>query len=136
VKKEFFFDDGQILIINEDIFTTKKIAPESIDLVVTSPPYNVDIKYSSHDDQLTYDQYLTFSRRWMRRCFSWLKNDGRFCLNIPLDKNKSGQQSIGADLTTIAKKSALRITQRLYGTRGISRAGPPGDPGQALRHRM
>jgi len=44
VKKEFFFDDGQILIINEDIFTTKKIAPESIDLVVTSPPYNVDIK--------------------------------------------------------------------------------------------
>jgi site-specific DNA-methyltransferase (adenine-specific) len=104
VKKDFFFDNGQIRILNEDIFTTKKIAPESIDLVVTSPPYNVDIKYSSHDDQLTYDQYLTFSRRWMKRCYSWLKDDGRFCLNIPLDKNKGGQQSIGADLTTIAKK--------------------------------
>jgi site-specific DNA-methyltransferase (adenine-specific) len=31
------------------------------------------------------------------------KNDGRFCLNIPLDKNKGGQQSVCADITTIAK---------------------------------
>ncbi len=32
------------------------------------------------------------------------KADGRFCLNIPLDKNKDGQQSVLADLTTIAKR--------------------------------
>ena len=104
MKKSFFFDDGQTFIINGDIFTTKKIAAGSIDLVVTSPPYNVDIQYNSHNDQLTYDEYRNFSRRWMKRCFTWLKDDGRFCLNIPLDKNKGGQQSVGADLTTIAKK--------------------------------
>jgi len=104
VKKSFFFDDGQTFIINGDIFTTKKIAAGSIDLIVTSPPYNVDIQYNSHNDQLTYDEYRDFSRRWMKRCFAWLKDDGRFCLNIPLDKNKGGQQSVGADLTTIAKK--------------------------------
>ena len=104
MKKSFFFDDGQTFIINGDIFTTKKIAAGSIDLIVTSPPYNVDIQYNSHNDQLTYDEYRDFSRRWMKRCFAWLKDDGRFCLNIPLDKNKGGQQSVGADLTTIAKK--------------------------------
>ncbi|HUW85794.1 MAG TPA: site-specific DNA-methyltransferase [Methanoregula sp.] len=104
MKKSFFFDDGQTFIINGDIFTTKKIAAGSIDLIVTSPPYNVDIQYNSHNDQLTYDEYRNFSRRWMKRCFTWLKDDGRFCLNIPLDKNKGGQQSVGADLTTIAKK--------------------------------
>jgi site-specific DNA-methyltransferase (adenine-specific) len=32
------------------------------------------------------------------------KDDGRFCLNIPLDKNKGGQQSVCADITTIAKQ--------------------------------
>jgi site-specific DNA-methyltransferase (adenine-specific) len=64
----------------------------------------VDIQYTSHDDHLTYDEYRDFSRRWMKRCFTWLKDDGRFCLNIPLDKNKGGQQSVGADFTTIAKK--------------------------------
>lgn len=104
MEKGFFFDNGRSSIINEDIFTTKKIAAGSIDLLVTSPPYNVDIPYSSHDDCSTYEEYRDFSRRWMKRCFTWLKDDGRFCLNIPLDKNKGGQQSVGADLTTIAKK--------------------------------
>jgi site-specific DNA-methyltransferase (adenine-specific) len=104
VEKPFFFDNGQIRIVNEDIFTTKKIAADSIDLLITSPPYNVDIQYTSHYDRLSYDEYREFSRRWMKRCFAWLKDDGRFCLNIPLDKNKGGQQSVGADLTTIAKK--------------------------------
>lgn len=33
-----------------------------------------------------------------------VKDDGRFCLNIPLDKNKGGQQSVCADITTIAKQ--------------------------------
>ena len=47
-------------IINEDIFATKKVPAKSIDLVVTSPPYNVDIKYNSHDDQVTYAEYLEF----------------------------------------------------------------------------
>jgi hypothetical protein len=37
VEKGFFFDNGQIHIINKDIFTTKKIAAGSIDLLVTSP---------------------------------------------------------------------------------------------------
>jgi len=104
MEKGFFFETGQIRIINEDIFTTKKIAAGSIDLLITSPPYNVDVQYTTHDDRLTYKEYSDFSRRWMKRGFTWLKDDGRFCLNIPLDKNKGGQQSVGADLTTIAKK--------------------------------
>jgi site-specific DNA-methyltransferase (adenine-specific) len=63
----------------------------------------VDIQYNLHKDDVSYTDYLEFSKKWMARCFGWLKEDGRFCLNIPLDKNKGGQQSVGADLTTIAK---------------------------------
>jgi site-specific DNA-methyltransferase (adenine-specific) len=122
LKKGFFFDNGQVILINENIFTTEKIAAESIDLIITSPPYNVDIKYNSHNDQLSYNEYLKFSRRWMKRCFTWLKDDGRFCLNIPLDKNKGGQQSVGADLTTIAKKSGFSYHSTIIWNEGnISR---------------
>jgi site-specific DNA-methyltransferase (adenine-specific) len=117
-----FFQDDDLTIINEDIFTTKKVPSESIDLVVTSPPYNVDIKYNSHDDHLTYDEYLDFSKRWMKRCHRWLKSDGRFCLNIPLDKNKGGQQSVGADLTTIAKECGFAYHSTIIWNEGnISR---------------
>ena len=103
VENGVFSRRGQCTILNEDIFSTENIPRESIDLVVTSPPYNVDIQYNSHDDRTSYADYLEFSRRWMGRCHDWLRSDGRFCLNIPLDKNKGGQQSVGADLTTIAK---------------------------------
>ena len=100
--KNRFYHDEFIEIINKNVLTTRAIPKESIDLIVTSPPYNVDIEYNSNDDSLSYDDYLTFSQKWFSRCFNWLKSDGRFCLNIPLDKNKGGQQHVGADLTKIA----------------------------------
>ena len=99
-------------------YTKKKISPESIDLIVTSPPYNVDIKYNSHNDQLTYPEYLAFSKRWMKQCYRWLKNDGRFCLNVTLDKNKGGQQSVGADLITIAKKIGFAYHSTIFWNEG------------------
>ncbi|MDD4138287.1 MAG: DNA methyltransferase, partial [Methanoregula sp.] len=74
--KDYFFRGEHCSIINEDLFATKKIARESIDLVVTSPPYNVDIPYNSHDDDSSYAEYLAFSSRWMKRCHKWLKSDG------------------------------------------------------------
>src|SRR3989344_2728984 len=93
-----FFNHEKLKIIRDDVLLTNEIFSESIDLIVTSPPYNVDIKYNSHNDQVSYEQYLEFSYNWLSKCYEWLKNDGRLCLNIPLDKNKGGQQSVGADL--------------------------------------
>ena len=60
MEKGFFFENGQTRIINEDIFTTKKIAAGSIDLLITSPPYNVDVQYTTHDDRLTYKDTVIF----------------------------------------------------------------------------
>ncbi len=102
-----FFENDRFRIINEDVLTTRQLEGGSIDLVVTSPPYNVDIRYGSHNDGSPYDEYLSFSKKWMRRCYRWLAQSGRFCLNIPLDKNKGGQQSVGADLTGIAKDAGF-----------------------------
>lgn len=122
MNKKIFFEDENLKIINDDVITSKQISNNSIDLIVTSPPYNVDIKYNSHNDKLSYKEYLEFSEKWLSRCFEWLKNDGRLCLNIPLDKNKGGQQSVGADLTTIAKKVGFKYHSTVIWNEGnISR---------------
>lgn len=92
------------MIYNDDFLTTSCVEDGTIDLIVTSPPYNVDITYNSYDDEISYEQYLEFSREWFTKAYRLAKGDGRFCLNIPLDINKGGQQSVCADLTTIAKK--------------------------------
>jgi len=103
-KTEPYFQENSILIYNDDLLKTDCIKEETIDLIVTSPPYNVGIKYNTHDDTMSYREYLSFTKEWLAKCFQLMKVDGRFCLNIPLDKNKGGQQSVCADITTIAKQ--------------------------------
>ena len=122
MRNNIFLNHEKVKIIKDDVLLTDDIPNESVDLIVTSPPYNVDIKYNSHNDQITYEKYLEFSHKWLSRCFEWLKNDGRLCLNIPLDKNKGGQQSVGADLTTIAKKVGYKYHSTIIWNEGnISR---------------
>ena len=98
-----YFESDKVLIFNDDILKTTSIPENSVDLIITSPPYNVDIHYNSHADNLTYDDYLEFTQKWIKKCFDLAKSEGRFLLNIPLDKNKGGQKSVGADITKIAK---------------------------------
>jgi len=99
-----YFQADSVYVYHDDFLTTECVEENSIDLIVTSPPYNVDIKYGSYDDDISYEGYLEFTREWLARCLKLAKDDGRFCLNIPLDKNKGGQQSVCADITTIAKQ--------------------------------
>jgi site-specific DNA-methyltransferase (adenine-specific) len=101
---EPYFQTDSLCIFNADILKTEAMSNNSIDLIVTSPPYGVDVKYETYDDSVPYAQYLEFTRKWLARSYDLVKNDGRLCLNIPLDKNKGGQQSVCADVTTIAKE--------------------------------
>ena len=47
MKDKIFFEHDDLKIINDDVLTTNEIEKNSIDLIVTSPPYNVDIKYNT-----------------------------------------------------------------------------------------
>ena len=111
-----------ISVYNEDILGFKALPDESVDLIVTSPPYNLDISYNSNRDDLSYESYLQFSGKWIEKCYELSKSDGRFCLNIPLDKNKGGQQSVCADITQIAKDTGWRYHSTVIWNEGnISR---------------
>ena len=54
----------------------------SVDVVITSPPYNIGLSYNSYSDRLSNDDYL----EWLGRVFSAiervLKPGGSFFLNI------------------------------------------------------
>lgn len=103
-RKSPYFNQNDIIIYKDDILKITGIPKSSVDLIITSPPYNVDIHYNSNKDDLSYREYLAFTKEWIKKCYELSKDDGRFCLNVPLDKNKGGQQAVCADITTIAKK--------------------------------
>ena len=71
------------IIFNEDCITgmRTRIPDESIDLIVTSPPFNLGIEYDGYNDDRPYDEYLAWSEEWMQESYRVLKPDGRMCLN-------------------------------------------------------
>ena len=75
-------------IINGDCIEVMKNLPEgSVDLVVTSPPYNCGIKYDMHIDNLPMDQYWSWTREWLTETYRLIKDDGRVSINIPYEVN-------------------------------------------------
>jgi site-specific DNA-methyltransferase (adenine-specific) len=59
-----------------------RLAEGSIDLVVTSPPYNLGISYGKYSDRQDRRSYLDWCGEWAAQIRRVLKSNGSFFLNI------------------------------------------------------
>src|SRR6201997_1829297 len=59
-----------------------RLADDSVDLVVTSPPYNLGINYGKYSDRQDRQSYLNWCGEWGKQIRRILKSDGSFFLNI------------------------------------------------------
>lgn len=64
------------LICGNSLNEMKKIASESIDLIVTDPPYNLNKDYGNNQDNLDFEEYLNFSRTWLSEAKRVLSKNG------------------------------------------------------------
>jgi site-specific DNA-methyltransferase (adenine-specific) len=90
----------------------KQIPFSSVDLIVTSPPYGVNINYDVHDDDMVIDEYLKFTEEWLTEAYNVLKDDGRIALNIPYEINrqdKGGRIFIVSEIWQIMKKIGFKF---------------------------
>lgn len=60
----------------------KDLPDKSVDVVVTSPPYNLGKSYNKYMDKLTQDEFLNWSMKWIKQVERVLKDDGSFFLNL------------------------------------------------------
>jgi site-specific DNA-methyltransferase (adenine-specific) len=58
------------------------LAPGAIDVVVTSPPYNLGTSYRAYDDTIPRTDYLDWLEAWAAATASVLHDDGSVFLNI------------------------------------------------------
>jgi site-specific DNA-methyltransferase (adenine-specific) len=56
--------------------------PKSIGVVVTSPPYNIGVKYRSYQDDIPRTEYLNWTDRWLRALGGAMADDGSLFLNV------------------------------------------------------
>lgn len=70
------------IILQDCIEGMNNLPTNSVDIVVTSPPYNLGIDYSTYKDNKPRQEYLA----WLDKVFAaikhCLKNDGHFWLNV------------------------------------------------------
>ena len=64
------------------------IPPESVHLIITSPPYNLDKDYEEHSDDLEDREYLAWMKRVWRAAIRVLVPGGRLCVNIGENKRQ------------------------------------------------
>jgi site-specific DNA-methyltransferase (adenine-specific) len=89
-----------------------KLPESTVDLVVTSPPYNVGIDYDSHDDRMTMEDYWEFTEQWLSKAFRLLKDDGRIAVNIPYEVNvqdRGGRILFMSEFWNVMKKVGFQF---------------------------
>ena len=60
----------------------KQLKPLSVDVCVTSPPYNLGIQYGTYRDSKSEAEYLEWCDEWAGEIARVLKPDGSFFLNL------------------------------------------------------
>lgn len=106
-----YYQDDQVKIFNADSVDLGFIADQTIQLVVTSPPYNLGKDYGTARDDSTYFSYIEWVGKWSKELYRVLEPGGRACLNIPIDINLSFDD---AGARTASKQPVLAdVTQLL-----------------------
>ena len=59
-----------------------KLAEQSFDLIVTSPPYNLGISYKSFKDTAPREEFLAWCKKWAAEVKRVMADDASFFLNV------------------------------------------------------
>jgi len=79
----------------------ENIEEKSVDVVVTSPPYNIGVNYGSYNDDMPREKYLSWIEEVGVAIKRALADEGSFFLNIG---NKPKDQWIAWDVASVLRK--------------------------------
>jgi len=100
------------IICNDSSKAVLELENNSIDLVVTSPPYNVNLghaklsnrgEYDSYDDKRDHEVYIKWLSSFFRNLYPKMKDNARVCINIGDGKN--GAIPTHSDVTQFMTRS-------------------------------
>jgi len=102
----------------------RSLTPGSISVIVTSPPYNLGVRYRTYDDTLPRDRYLDWTSAWIKAAGKTLAPGGSLFLNVgakptdpwgALDVAQAARQHLQLQ-NTIHWVKSIAIDQKAAGT--------------------
>jgi site-specific DNA-methyltransferase (adenine-specific) len=115
-------DEKKLIIGDQTIFfksstSMDELLDESIDLIVTSPPYNRKKKYADeYSDNLPEEEYHQLLETVFTECYRVLKDNSLFFLNIGDGANDQGKSE---KVAQIAEKCGFKRIQTLIWVKSI-----------------
>jgi site-specific DNA-methyltransferase (adenine-specific) len=97
-----------------DLF--RQLQPGSVDVIVTSPPYNLGVKYGRYADNLSRPDYLAWTDAWVAAAARVLSPDGSLFLNVGA---KPSDPWTGLDVAQSAR-SHLRLQNIIHWIKSIA----------------
>ena len=70
------------IICSDALTALRTMEDNSVDLVLTSPPYNFNMNYDEHNDKSESSDYLSTLITIFNECIRVLKSGGRLIINI------------------------------------------------------
>lgn len=72
------------IICGDCVEELRSMSSQSVDLIVTDPPFNIGKKYNSYVDKRSKEEYLCWCEGWLLECIRVLKDGGALYLfNYP-----------------------------------------------------
>lgn len=69
-------DKGLTAICGDAVEEMKRLPDQSVHLIITDPPYNLNKDYGNNQDALEFEEYLDFSRKWLSEAKRVLTDNG------------------------------------------------------------
>lgn len=94
----------------------RQLPAKSVDVIVTSPPYNLGIQYNRYQDTLSPTDYLEWTNTWVAAAARVLQPDGSLFLNVGA---KPSDPWTSLDVAQAAR-SHLRLQNTIHWIKSIA----------------
>lgn len=103
-------DAKVIMLLGDNLMHLATLPDNSVDLVVTSPPYNIGKDYES---VVAIEQYLDLQKKVIRECVRVLKPTGNICWQVGFTKD--GDEIVPLDIVIypIFKELGMKLKNRI-----------------------
>lgn len=92
----------------------------TVDLVITSPPYNVGIEYSEHFDKMKQEQYIELLHNVFLGCRRVMRHGARLAVVVPFGVGRNPWQPLSLFVAQYIQKAGFTLRGQIVWDKGSS----------------